>query len=398
MHRATARTIVFLSITIFVDALCNGIILATNSDTCISLLDVNCFRETIHSGRVYQQENFLNEDEIGTLLADMRRLADEGKMIPSGLSNTSRGKNEQGFGKNDRSTCPAPWWIASLQGDRINCEHLNINSSINCDTLNSVSVKIQQLRAQISDILQIETMKQSNFAHECYYSQSKVGASLARHLDEFHEETKGPRGWLQPSRRAISWLIYLSDKDWTEKNGGQLRTFPQLHFIPSYEIKVGAYCDDLQVGWLDISSNRTIPVYLDSWYRSDTTINGISTNCVLYTVEDGSKKLITMPWSSEMMGSFYDFIKRQVLLREAGIFLSPQYSQHFKLVQDRDVWMDGSPPPGSLVEDFVPKRGSIVLFDSVSLPHEVLPVEFGTRSALAGWFHVETQPIPQGFI
>ena len=38
--------------------------------------------------------------------------------------------------------------------------------------------------------------------------------------------------------------------------------------------------------------------------------------------------------------------------------------------------------------DISPLAGRLVLFDSVSLPHEVLPVT-GDRSriALAGWFH-----------
>ena len=354
-------------------------------DACPELLEVHRFQHTIRAGRVYQQDNFLSEDEVTTLLDHIHKLDKEGKMLSSGLSNTA--KKDQGFGKADRTVCPAPWWLDSLQGKRI----------VDNAKLNQISEKIQQLRMQISDQLGRETMKESNLAHECYYSKSRVGASLARHMDEFHEETKGTRGWLLPSRRSISWLIYLSDKDWTESNGGQLRSFPQKSFYPSREVEVGSYDGDLQVGWLDLTSNSTLPVFLNSWHKSEDAKN-LPGNCILYTIMNGERAPITLPWSSEVVGSFYDFIKTQSKRKdESSLFLTQEYSQNFKLIQDREQWSDGSPPPGSVVEDIIPRRGSIVMFDSVTLPHEVLPVISGTRTALAGWFHVVTQPIPDDF-
>jgi Rps23 Pro-64 3,4-dihydroxylase Tpa1-like proline 4-hydroxylase len=345
----------------------------------------NQLQNTVRSGRVYQQDNFLSEDEITTLLDHIHTLDKEGKMQSSGLSNTA--KKDQGFGKADRTVCPVPWWLDSLQGKRI----------VNDEKMNKISEKIQQLRMQLSDQLGRESMKDSNLAHECYYSQSRAGASLARHMDEFHEETKGTRGWLLPSRRSISWLIYLSDENWSESNGGQLRSFPQQNFLASRKVEVGSYDGDLQVGWLDLTSNSTLPVFLNSWYKSEDTKN-LPGNCILYTIINGEKTPITLPWSSEMVGSFYDFIKMQRERKdESSLFLTPEYSQKFKLIQDREQWSDGSPPPGSIVEDIIPRRGSIVMFDSVTLPHEVLPVISGTRTALAGWFHEMTQPIPDNF-
>lgn len=47
--------------------------------------------------------------------------------------------------------------------------------------------------------------------------------------------------------------------------------------------------------------------------------------------------------------------------------------------------------------DIIPKQGSLVMFDSVTLPHEVLIVENNTRSALAGLFHEKTQGFPTNF-
>lgn len=355
------------------------------TETCAELLEAHRFQNTVRSGRVYQQDNFLSEEEITTLLDHIHKLDQEGKMQSSGLSNTAR--KDQGFGNADRTVCPAPWWLDSLNGKRIADDAI----------MNNISEKIQQLRMQVSDQLGRESMKDNTLAHECYYSQSRVGASLARHMDEFHEETKGTRGWLLPSRRSISWLIYLSDKNWLESNGGQLRSFPQKNFSASRNVEVGSYDGDLQVGWLDLTSNSTVPVFLNSWYKSEDTKN-LPGNCILYTIVNGEKTPITLPWSSEMVGSFYDFIKTQCKRKdESNLFLTPEYSQNFKLLQDREQWSDGSPPPGSVVEDIIPRRGSIVMFDSVTLPHEVLSVISGTRTALAGWFHVLTQPIPDNF-
>ena len=45
--------------------------------------------------------------------------------------------------------------------------------------------------------------------HEFSYTRFAPGASLARHVDEHHEETKGTEGWRAPTRRSVTWLVYL---------------------------------------------------------------------------------------------------------------------------------------------------------------------------------------------
>ena len=42
---------------------------------------------------------------------------------------------------------------------------------------------------------------------------------------------------------------------------------------------------------------------------------------------------------------------------------------------------------GERVRDIVPRGGTLVLFDSVSIPHEVLPTRGRERFACSGWFH-----------
>ena len=58
--------------------------------------------------------------------------------------------------------------------------------------------------------------------HEFSYTRFAPGASLARHVDEHHEETKGTEGWRAPTRRSVTWLVYLNERD---IGGGRLRAY-----------------------------------------------------------------------------------------------------------------------------------------------------------------------------
>jgi hypothetical protein len=49
------------------------------------------------------------------------------------------------------------------------------------------------------------------------------------------------------------------------------------------------------------------------------------------------------------------------------------------------------------VSEVSPAGGTLVLFDSVAVPHEVLPTRRGTRWAVAGWMHEPQQPFPTWF-
>ena len=42
---------------------------------------------------------------------------------------------------------------------------------------------------------------------------------------------------------------------------------------------------------------------------------------------------------------------------------------------------------GERVRDVAPLGGTLVMFDSVSLPHEVMPTTQRERFACSGWFH-----------
>ena len=211
---------------------------SSGSQECRSkslVVDLEKLKESVLSGRVYQHENFLNEEEIQILVDDIDRLTREKKMMPSGLSNTNKGGNQQ-FGESDRTTCPVPWWVDSLQGNTLT---FGTDSDEDSAVLNRVSNKIQDLRHCVASVLKRPTMKEAAYEHECYYSRSTVGASLKRHMDERHEETKGPRGWIQPSRRSVSWLIYLSDAN---IQGGELRSLVKKNFDSDQLEKITLRC------------------------------------------------------------------------------------------------------------------------------------------------------------
>ena len=54
----------------------------------------------------------------------------------------------------------------------------------------------------------------------------------------------------------------------------------------------------------------------------------------------------------------------------------------------------GAPPAGEAIRDIRPVAGTLLLFDSVAVPHEVLAVTAERpRVACTGWFH-ELLPAP----
>jgi hypothetical protein len=353
----------------------------SSSKSCEGLgIDVDQLQRFILAGKVFQHHNFLNEEEIQILLTDIENLEKEGSFLPSGLSNTAKG-SRQGFGQQDRLMASAPWWTGALEGKETE--------------VGVVSQKLQLLRKMLAQVLDRPSMLDTKWEHECYYSKSMPGSALPRHMDERHEELKGSKGWLLPSRRSISWLVYLSDPGWDlELNGGALRSFYQPNKGPGVSHDGG----NLQVGWL-MDSESSIPVYLDSWFP----VLDQDPHCVLYTVSvNNQRNYLTRPWVNEgLQGlSVADFLQAcakndaDPARKDQLLFTSPTIAMQFILLEDRPGWDAGKDPQGSAVTDIVPTRGSLVLFDSVSVPHQVEVIKEGTRVALAGWFHEETQSFP----
>ena len=344
-----------------------------------SFLNVTELKKKIYSGRVYQHYNFLSEQEVEIVLKEIKKLDLDGKFETKGLSNTVL-KNQSFSNKLDRAICPVPWFVKALDGD----DHRDIPK------------RIRNLQQALSEALDRPTMMDNTLAHECYYSKSEVGSRLPRHMDDRHEELKGAKGWMNPSRRSLSWLIYLSDPaDWDiEKNGGALRSYPQTSVAESDSTHDG----NLQIGWLVPSSplkDKEKPsraVYLDSWYPvrgavAEGTVG--EPHCIIYALnENGQLEYLTRPWLTENLQGMpiWEFLlgcarhdSTVTVADKAVLFLNPQFALEFAALEDRAAWDDGKDPRGSESVDIVPQRGSLVVFDSVKLPHQVQLIHSGTR-------------------
>ena len=235
--------------------------------------------------------------------------------------------------------------------------------------------KISSLRKNLSLHLNRPTLQEE----EMYYSVSLTGSSLKRHLDERHEELKGRRGWLTPTRRSLSWLIYLSDDNWdSDRQGGQLRTFPQSRSVATsasingFEIipsSVGANAGDLQVAWLIVPSNKDendesesiLPVYLDcccprigdvALYLADAT-GGVdkrlyvSRDFPLHNPRDGERD---EDWERHL----FPFARYR-----------KEPSQSLLKIEEPALWAQDCDPAGSKRVDIAPTPGTLVIFDSV---------------------------------
>ena len=119
------------------------------------------------------------------------------------------------------------------------------------------------------------------------------------------------------------------------------------------------------------------------------------------SIDNNRKQYLTRPWLTESLQGMAvpDFLKAcsendKDRKDDRLLFKSQSIARQFSLIEDRRRWSDGYIPEGSHVEDIAPIRGSLVIFDSVQLPHEVLEMKSGTRVALAGWWHEQTQELP----
>lgn len=319
-------------------------------------------RRVVNSGRVFICDDFISPVVLEALQSDLIKAEKEGLFTVSGLSNGAAAQQQFSRTK-DRAIAPVlgPKGYSSLPLQ---------------ETANSLG----QLRRRLAKTLNRPTMSEESLAHEIYYSISPPGAGLPRHLDERHEELKGRTGYLGQSRRSLSWLLYLSDRQWdSSMDGGQLRTFPIAAAVTKGV--GGAHDGNLQVGWLVQEENgEPSPVFLDAMHEPGPS-------CVLYTLVGRQKRrFISCAFDLQALAqsrasisqAFYDAL------------LPGLRRDRFLLIEEPDRWKRGEWPAGSIVEEVSPIGGRLVAFDSVLLPHEVQAVAQGARGrrqALAGWWH-----------
>mmetsp|Transcript_79 Transcript_79/g.278 ORF Transcript_79/g.278 Transcript_79/m.278 type:complete len:368 (-) Transcript_79:27-1130(-) len=339
------------------------------------------FAEGLSRGEVVVVEDWMPSKSVARLRADAVRLYEEGNYNPPDRDLLLR----QGP-RYDRSVLRESRFSDSALGDG--------------EARGSFGKELARVRAELARDLDRPTLAvNSPHRHEASYTRFGPGASLRRHIDEHHEELKGRDGWTAKTRRSISWLVYLNDKWDADDFGGQLRAYVR-RLAPRG--RVGAHRGDLQVGWLDATPRDPVerPVFLDARVRD----RGAFGNCRLYVANDGENAII----SRTFFASPVMFLKGNAL-QDLVITNNLDAKRRYRPLEvvtsspavqelERLIFRGGSAIRGddaddvtSRVLDIPPKAGTLVLFDSVTVPHEVLETRLRPRFACSGWFHEDQQ-------
>ena len=299
--------------------------------------------DRIRTGRVHVERDFIDATLAQRLRADATLLQERGLFRLDGLSRLGEAKERQGFNRGDRQTYAGGW--EASEGDSA--------------ARRLLAGKLAALRREAALALRRPSMGRAGaVADERSYNWYEPGASLRRHGDEFHEETKGPRGWLLPTRRSLTWLLYLN-KEWRADEGGALRAYERAR---PCDHAVGATDDgDVQVGW--VGEDREVPVFLGEDQHGERVLYDSTGR-----VRGGCAAGVAPPLAS---------------IADSGVRL-------IRGSLDRNE----PPPPGEAIREIQPVAGTLLLFDSVAVPHEVLAVTAERpRVACTGWFH-ELLPAP----
>ena len=331
---------------------------------------------------------------------DARQLFEGGQFHPDGLTNTAI--KEQGFSsKADRQTFRGGAGWDSNVGD--------------VPTRMEFANRMNELRLQLAtSTLHRPTLAGDGLlTHEMTYNWYEPGAKLGRHLDEHHEETKGPKGWLVPTRRSVTWLVYLNE-GWTRDEGGALRCLPRsFESMKRNTVQVGSHDGNLQVGWVN---DGVDPVFLDVFRESGRAAlyqvvvnnkNDNDDNDEKEEEEEEEERQILSVRDFDVPAQPIDFSKflnegvRKSFEQISTSRLDPRFASASSAgaadnnnndnngaIAHHDF--DCSDEPNKL--DVTPAAGTLVLFDSVSLPHLVREVT-GKRQRIAatGWFHEDSQ-------
>lgn len=336
--------------------------------------------ERIEAGKAVIIPNWLSAEECRAVCEDVRHCFQGGQFTNFILS---RNPNKADKAANDR------WIMPSFASTKANGPFADATVG-NYQLRQSLRYKMAQVKATLAKGLTDRPTLANDVAqtHEMEYLRYGVGAQLGRHVDEHHLELKRPNGSKLPlkpnaSRRSITWLIYLND-GWQESDGGQLRLHERASDSVSY---VGARKNDLQVGWLrQMNANqREQPVFLDP--NRDGPENE---TCMLYTIDANGlqRDLSSKPFANlALYLGGGDNMARKLMVKD------PADAQRFHLIDAPKSLVSGltNPNPtgedgGERIRDILPQAGTLVMFDSVSLPHEVL-ITNQERFGIQGWFH-----------
>ena len=420
------------------------------------IINSNQLKRAISNGQVFYLENWLPASTVNSLRDACFTLNEYGLFKSSGLSYAKQNVIVNG------ETIPND--TESVIIDRLVCDEIPESSEAvigneAMDAVRRMSSYIESLYNEVSKSLKVcrPTLSDCDLDHESYISLSPIGSVLPRHVDERHEELKPTNRYSTQSRRSISWLVYLNDITWNNENyrGGELCYFPlSRKLMPIVYGGCGSHDGNIQVGWWNFGNHSSKPVYMESWYddlsfsidsNSQTDLlhdSQVSSALYILTIF-GRKIYLTHRFYCNPETTYSNSMNHNFYTKSCHAFKSNFNPDKFTVIEDYDKWKSGKssfndnhqnhnqeeyhsptmnttsssiqsvvsrviPPPLTYVKTLAPKSGTLCLFDSVSLPHEVLPV-WGlsndkdhmitisvntshhsirlARVALAGWFH-----------
>jgi Rps23 Pro-64 3,4-dihydroxylase Tpa1-like proline 4-hydroxylase len=361
-----------------------------NNESNNRLLPSSAFR-TIEEGKIAVVPNFLSEADILPLRQDAQQLWLDNRFSTDALAGYgSKGTFDP---TRDRAVLKLTQWKRPDYGN------FELRSKKFANLMSSVrqELAINLNRPQLAAANSAAVNKYGIGSTEISYTRFGPGAFLKRHVDEHHEELKGRDGWLQPTRRSISWLIYLNEPDWNaSRDGGRLRCFERKR-RPMGRIGATTNCD-LQIGWVTELEGET-PVYLDAK-------NHDHGECAMYLVERNARRVyISKPFRTNpilYVAGSEDLVKKLLIdspdIASRFRLIEPPKSKLNDILRGDDAYLGQGELPRNVVEeeleDVDPLGGTLVLFDSVILPHEVLATRNNKeRWACSGWYHEDQQEI-----
>ena len=273
---------------------------------------------------------------------------------------------------------------------------------------------IDALRVELEPIIR-RRLFLDELGSQAKFTIGKVDEPVLRHTDQRHEAlgTQMHGTSDEWTRRSIAWLLYLSEDDWEEPGGsgrgGTLRAFPRHDCVGA----VGAHDGNQQVGWLDRGLGAE-PIFLDSWvvpawmagrglgdlrrewaagYEDEgelwSALFEVQPSYQLYSVRgDGQRENVSPVHDapSEGCAEDGDFVEHIPSLLE---MLPSELRAGFSSTVDEH--------PMQRPVDVSPKGGTLVVFDTLAVPHEVSAVLEGERLLLFGFFAEERQ-VPSAWI
>ncbi len=408
----------------------------------------------IRKGKIFVQHNFLQPGQITALQHDIQQLKQctSTTFLPSGLSNRIKG-DENIFGESDRMCCTITPDL--FRGDEdlshmryVVEEKLELLKDDLEQVLSSQQFSKQKVELELAEMYYSISPKGSHLPrHQDERHEDTKGEKA------WINETRRSISWLIYLNHN-EWGTLTSEDSGARiedvspttigmyGSGGEFRAYCRP-FCNEKCMYCGSNEGDIQVGWLRRTSPASSshssfttsdvefePVFLDSWVKTPTAKHEDEESVeigeydslkwrplsALYRIrvdmrsnsrsnskqnvyshsEKCNREYLSTPfgpespgWPSENNLDPVDFSKALALQ-----MIRDDHKRQFVGVEDIELWND---QPNMNVVDINPNGGTLVLFDSVVVPHEVLKVKNGTRLAIAGWFHERQQDFPEWY-